>query len=217
MSCPHCKTAALANAKFCHQCGQRLMISCSACGASNPPGSRFCGECGSTIANTVLQDSSQPAASAKAEKKHPVAQGERRHLTTLFTDLTGYSRMMEKADPEDVQALMETITDSGVKIIKRYHGHVERIIGDEILAVFGLPKAHEDDAIRAIKAAREIHATVMQIKTTRINLAKPLTMHTGINTGLVVTAHSAPVDGIYSLSGEAVNIASRLSDAATHQ
>lgn len=122
--------------------------------------------------------------------------------------------MMEEYDPEDVQTLMASITDSSIQIIKAYNGHIERIIGDEILALFGLPTAHEDDAIRAIKAAREIHASVMNIKAATIQLKEPVAMHTGINTGLVVTARSAPVDGTFDLSGDAVNIASRLSDMA---
>ena len=214
MSCPHCQKAALANAKFCHQCGQRLTITCPVCGAPNPPNSKFCGECGSTIVDPFAGDTSQDVSPGKTDKKHPVVQGERRHLTTLFTDLTDYTRMMEQFDPEDVQALMATLTRSSIEIIEGYNGHIERIIGDEILAIFGLPVAHEDDAIRAIKAARDIHVMVKEIKTKRINLTEPLTMHTGINTGLVVTAHSAPVDGTFNLSGEAVNIASRLSDAA---
>jgi class 3 adenylate cyclase/tetratricopeptide (TPR) repeat protein len=214
MSCPHCQAAALSNAKFCHQCGRRLKINCSSCGASNPPKSKFCGECGNALVDAYLADAPQPEPSGKTEKTRAVAQGERRHLTTLFTDLTGYTRMMERFDPEDVQTLMATITRSSVKIIEAYNGHIERIIGDEVLAIFGLPMAHEDDAIRAIKAAREIHATVMAIKPQSIHLTEPLAMHTGINTGLVVTAHSAPIDGTFNLSGEAVNVASRLSDLA---
>ena len=214
MSCPHCQAAVLSNAKFCHQCGRRLRINCSACGASNPPKSKFCGECGNALVDAFMSVTPQHESSGKTEKTQTVTQGERRHLTTLFTDLTGYTRMMERFDPEDVQALMATITRSSVKIIEAYHGHIERIIGDEILAIFGLPVAHEDDAIRAIKAAREIHATVMAIKPKSIHLVRPLAMHTGINTGLVVTAHSAPIDGTFNLSGEAVNIASRLSDMA---
>jgi class 3 adenylate cyclase/tetratricopeptide (TPR) repeat protein len=214
MSCPHCQAAALSNAKFCHQCGRRIVINCPSCGAPNPPKSKFCGECGNALVDAYTADAPRQAPSGKTEKPHAVAQGERRHLTTLFTDLTGYTRMMEKFDPEDVQTLMATITRSSVKIIEAYHGHIERIIGDEVLAIFGLPMAHEDDAIRAIKAAREIHATVMAIKPQNIHLTEPLAMHTGINTGLVVTEHSAPIDGTFNLSGDAVNIASRLSDMA---
>ncbi|MGD8835555.1 MAG: AAA family ATPase, partial [Desulfobacteraceae bacterium] len=121
---------------------------------------------------------------------------------------------MEKNDPEDVQALMATIIRSSIKIIEAYNGHIERIIGDEVLGLFGLPVSHEDDAIRAIKAAREIHETVMDIKPKGIALTQPMVMHTGINTGLVVTTRSTPFNGAFDLSGDAVNTASRLSDMA---
>jgi class 3 adenylate cyclase len=148
------------------------------------------------------------------EKAPIVSQGERRHLTILFTDLTGYTRLMEQYDPEDVQALMGTITTSCIEIIKAYNGHIERVIGDEVLALFGLPVTHEDDAIRAIKAAREIHATVAGLKLSSLPPDEPFAMHTGINTGLVVTARTTPTDGSFDLSGDAVNLASRLSDIA---
>ena len=194
MSCPHCQKAALSNAKFCRQCGQRVGINCPACAAPNPPESRFCGECGSALPGT-----SQLADDTESENARVVSQGQRRHLTILFTDLTGYTRMMEEYDPEDVQTLMASITDSSIQIIKAYHGHIERIIGDEILALFGLPTAHEDDAIRTIKAASEIHTSVMNIKPATIHLREPVAMHTGINTGLVVTARSTPVDGAFDL------------------
>ncbi len=214
MSCPHCQTAALSNAKFCRQCGSRVGNNCPACGASNPPESKFCGECGKALVHAFTPESSQLDTYTEAEKTHFVSQGERRHLSILFTDLSGYTRMMEQYDPEDVQTLMASIIQSSVQIIEAYNGHVERIIGDEVLALFGLPVAHEDDAIRAVKAAREIHETVSRIKPTTFMLADPLAMHTGINTGLVVTARSAPVDGTFDLSGDAVNLASRLSDMA---
>jgi class 3 adenylate cyclase/tetratricopeptide (TPR) repeat protein len=214
MSCSHCKTAALSNAKYCRQCGSRVGNNCPACGASNPPVSKFCGECGKALVSAFVPDAPRNGTHTEAEKTHFVSQGERRHLTILFADLTGYTRMMEQYDPEDVQALMTTIIRSSVQIIESYNGHVERVIGDEVLALFGLPVAHEDDAIRAIKAAREIHETVMGIKPISPALSEPHAMHTGINTGLVVTARSAPIDGTFDLSGDAVNLASRLSDLA---
>lgn len=214
MSCPHCQTAALSKAKFCRHCGSRVATNCPACSAFNPPESKFCGECGNSLAKTATPDTPQPGPDAQAGKTHVLAQGERRHLTILFTDLTGYTRMMEKYDPEDVQTLMTSITRTSIEIIEAYNGHIERIIGDEILALFGLPVAHEDDAIRAIKAARDIHASIQNMKPTSMALTDPAAMHTGINTGLVVTARTAPIDGAFDLSGEAVNIASRLSDIA---
>jgi tetratricopeptide (TPR) repeat protein len=87
-------------------------------------------------------------------------------------------------------------------------------MGDEILGLFGLPKAHEDDAIRAIKAAREIHETVSGMRPASIHRTERIAMHTGINTGLVVTTRPAPKNGTFDLSGDAVNLASRLSDMA---
>jgi hypothetical protein len=157
MSCPHCQEAALANAKFCRQCGRRVGNHCPACGASNPPGSKFCGECGKALFDPPPVRAVEAEHQREAEKTYIVSEGERRHLTILFTDLTGYTRLMEKHDPEDIQALMSAITHSCIDIIQAYNGHVERVLGDEVLGLFGLPKTHEDDAIRAIKAAREIH------------------------------------------------------------
>jgi class 3 adenylate cyclase/tetratricopeptide (TPR) repeat protein len=214
MSCQYCKEAALANAKFCRQCGQPVGNNCPACGAANPPGSKFCGECGRALSDAGAPQLNRIEPPDEAEQTDIVSKGERRHLTILFTDLTGYTRLMESHDPEDIQALMISITRSCIQIIQAYNGHVERIIGDEILGLFGLPKTHEDDAIRAIKAAREIHATVAALQPGSLRLAEPVSMHTGINTGLVVTARSAPKDGMFDLSGDAVNLASRLSDLA---
>jgi class 3 adenylate cyclase/tetratricopeptide (TPR) repeat protein len=214
MSCPHCQEAALANAKFCRQCGRRVGNHCPACGASNPPGSKFCGECGKALSDLPPVSIVEADLQREAEKTYIVAEGERRHLTIVFTDLTGYTRLMEKYDPEDIQAMMAAITRSCIDIIQAYNGHVERIIGDEVLGLFGLPKTHEDDAIRAIKAAREIHATVAGMKPESLPPGETIAMHTGINTGLVVTARSSPKDGTFDLSGDAVNLASRLSDMA---
>ncbi|BBO89764.1 AAA family ATPase [Desulfosarcina ovata] len=214
MICPYCQATILPTAKFCGQCGRRVRLDCPSCGSVNPPESKFCAECGIPLASPPPPKKPQPEASAETDKTGFVTQGERRHMTILFTDLTGYTRMMEKFDPEDVQALMTSIIRSSIQIIEAYNGHIERIIGDEMLVLFGLPVAHEDDPIRAIKAAREIHATIMALKPSTIPLNQPLTMHTGINTGLVVTARTTPINGNYNLSGEAVNIASRLSDMA---
>ncbi len=214
MSCPHCQAAALSNAKFCRQCGRRVGNNCPACGAANPPGSKFCGECGKALANSSIQQSTQPDRYGEAEKTYIISEGERRHLTILFTDLTGYTGMMEKHDPEDVQTLMSSITQNCIRIIENYNGHVERILGDEILGLFGLPVTHEDDAIRAIKAAREIHATVAGMQPLAPAPEEATAMHTGINTGLVVTARASAKDGTFDLSGDAVNLASRLADMA---
>ena len=214
MHCPHCQAPAPGGAKYCRQCGGRLGVECPSCGSANPTGSRYCGECGSALKPTGAETEPKRRVTNGERMRDLATQGERRHLTILFTDLSGYTRMMEAFDPEDVQALMNTVMQSTVAIIEKFNGHIERIIGDGILALFGLPVAHEDDAIRAIKAVREIHKTVRRIKSATMDLTRPLVMHSGINTGLAVTASAVPVNGTYNLSGEAVNVASRLSDLA---
>ena len=168
MSCPHCQSAALSNAKFCRQCGGRLGNDCPSCGAANPPDSRFCGGCGNALDAASPRKTKQTERYTETEKTHIISQGERRHLTILFTDLSGYTRLMENYDPEDVQSLMASITASCIEIINAYNGHIERVIGDEVLALFGLPVTHEDDAIRAVKAAREIHDMVNGLNPHRL-------------------------------------------------
>jgi class 3 adenylate cyclase/tetratricopeptide (TPR) repeat protein len=214
MSCPYCSSAAASNAKFCRQCGRRLGSDCPVCGTANPPESRFCGGCGQALADPGPSIQPLVYPYSEAEKPQIISQGERRHLTILFSDLSGYTHLMERYDPEDVQLVMATVTEECTRIIKAYHGHVERIIGDEVLALFGLPVTHEDDAVRAVKAAREIHTTIAALRPAFLPAETPLLMHTGINTGLVVTARTAPKDGSFDLSGDSVNLASRLADLA---
>ncbi len=215
MNCPACKAAVDQGAKFCRQCGSPIGIACPTCGAPNPPDSKYCGDCGVRV--TAMKKALPGVSEQLADDPAPgvVRQGERRHLTILFTDLTGYTALSEKYDPEDIQALTVVIQSKVAAIILKYHGYLERVIGDGHIAVFGLPMSHEDDPVRAIKAAREIHQTVAALRPFKsMDDVEPISMHTGINTGLVVTANPHPEDGADQLSGDAVNLASRLSDMA---
>jgi class 3 adenylate cyclase/tetratricopeptide (TPR) repeat protein len=123
--------------------------------------------------------------------------------------------MSERLDPEDLKDITDRIFSEIVQIVAKYEGFVERIIGDEILVFFGVPHSHEDDPVRAIWAAAEIHALV---KTMGLKLeeevGQPLAMHTGINTGLVVTGKSDVNRGRAGFAGQAINIASRLTKLA---
>ena len=215
MNCPKCMATVDQGAKFCRRCGSPLGIECPTCGAPNPPDSKYCGDCGGRM--KAMKNA--PPGISEPLKDDPAfdaaRQGERRHVTILFTDLTGYTALSEKYDPEDIQTLTVAIQSKVAAIILKYHGYLERVIGDGIMAVFGLPMSHEDDPVRAIKAAREIHQTVAGMQPFKsMDDVEPISMHTGINTGLVVTANPHPKDGAYQLSGDAVNLASRLSDMA---
>lgn len=136
-------------------------------------------------------------------------------VTVLFSDLTGYSTLCERLDPEDVREMMSLVFKEVVGIIIRYGGHIDRIIGDEVLAVFGIPRIHEDDPVRAVRSALDIHGTVARM-TERFKgrLEKPLSMHSGIATGLVVTGEADPATGRHGITGDTLNRASWLTNLA---
>lgn len=217
MNCPHCLSEISPTANFCGHCGFHVRAICQSCGAVHPPENRFCETCGAALPPFDRAEPPPPEKSghpAPDETDLSPAIGERRHLTVLFTDLNGYTHMMEKHDPEDVYGLMHTLLHHCTAIVNTYGGHVERLVGDGLLILFGIPVAHEDDAVRAVKTARAIHQTVRERISPLSDSAPPLTMHTGINTGLVVVGHGTPAVGTYDLSGETLTIASRLSDMA---
>ena len=126
-----------------------------------------------------------------------------------------HTAMTGKLDPEEVKEITSRIFDGTRAIIKKYEGFIERFAGDGILALFGVPKTHEDDPIRAIRAALEIHRFVESLNPLYQNkVGRTLTMHSGINTGLAVTADVNPGKGTHGVTGEAVNLGARLSELA---
>lgn len=147
---------------------------CHACKSECSDASSFCNHCGATLDSATAH----PAAS----------QGERKQVTVLFSDLSGYTAMNEKLDPEDVKEIMAGIFDRIAEIISQYEGSIEKFVGDSVMAVFGFPTAHEDDPLRAIRAARKIHTRMAEFsRELEARIGRPLSMHSGINTGLVVT------------------------------
>jgi len=136
---------------------------------------------------------------------------ERKCVAVMFSDLTGYTEMSEKLDPEEVKDITGAIFGEFSKIIEKYDGFIEKYIGDAILAVFGAKEAFEDSALRAIKAAREIHAHVDSVSPKyEKRIGRILTMHTGINTGVVVTGEINFEKGTHGLVGDTINTAARL-------
>ncbi len=198
-ACGHCKTVNRPASKFCSACGRPLDFSSQS--FSLPADA-------SNTARPPMPDSTDGPAS------HP-GLSQRKWVTVLFSDLSGYSALCERLDPEDVREMMNLVFKEIVSIIVRYEGYIDRIIGDEVLAVFGTPQTHEDDPVRAIRAAMEIHRVVPKM-TGRFkqSLAKPLAMHSGIATGLVVTGKTDLKSGRHGLTGDTVNRASMLTDLA---
>ena len=124
-------------------------MQCPECGCDNRQQARFCDACGCKLADLVV----------KAAPSHATA-GERKHATVMFSDLSGYTALSERLDPEEVKELMGRLFAEAGSIVEKYEGTVERFFGDEIMALFGVPVAHEDDPVRAVRAALEVHALV---------------------------------------------------------
>jgi class 3 adenylate cyclase/tetratricopeptide (TPR) repeat protein/ABC-type dipeptide/oligopeptide/nickel transport system ATPase component len=172
--------------------------------SENLPGDKFCGECGQELERI-----------RGTRNDIPSIDSERKHVTVLFSDLSGYTAMSDRLDPEDVKSITSRIFGEVAKVIHKYEGFVEKYAGDAVMAIFGVPKAHEDDPIRAILAAREIHRLVKSISyETEKRIEQPLVMHTGINTGLVVTGEINLEKGTHGVAGDTLNVAARLGSAA---
>ncbi len=204
MECPKCRCDNRDGAKFCLQCGEGLELQCPKCGKTLPLLAKFCDECGQRLGEL-----------SEKEEVTPAAESERKHVTVMFSDLSGYTAMSEKLDPEDLREIMTRIFGEIVQVVGKYEGLTEKFVGDAVMVLFGVPKAHEDDPIRAIRAAKEIHALVEAMSPQfRERIGVSLSMHTGINTGLVVTGEVHLESGTHGVSGDTINLASRLTGLA---
>ena len=223
MECPMCQFENRDDAKFCGGCGHKFETICSECGANNRVENKFCDECGCNLppgqnTSTEILKKENLLPSDTSEKSSidlaPII-GERKHVTVIFSDLTGYTAMSENLDPEEVKEITSRIFGAISKIVNKYDGFIEKYAGDAVMAIFGVPKAHEDDPIRAIRAAREIHDTVDGISPeVESMVGQAISMHTGINTGLVITGEVILERGVHGLSGDTLNVASRLCSIA---
>ncbi|MBA3688722.1 MAG: AAA family ATPase [Chloroflexi bacterium] len=198
--CSSCGTANQAGRKFCAQCGTGLGRACAVCGTLNPPSDRFCGECGSALADAPA---ASPTVTASAESS-----AERRVVSVMFADLVGFTTLAEGRDAEETRELLTRYFDVARSVIERHGGTVEKFIGDAVMAVWGAPTAHEDDAERAVRAAMELVAAVPGLG----DEAHPLQARAGVLTGEAAVTLGATNQGI--VAGDMVNTASRLQSAA---
>ena len=167
------------------------MPRCASCGFENADGFRFCTHCGA------------PAAVAEPGEQ-------RKHVTILFCDLIASTALGERLDPETLRRILVRYFDTATEVIERHGGTVEKFVGDAVMAVFGVPVVHEDDAWRAARAAaalREAMASLNEELTSDYELR--LALRIGINTGEVVTGTDERL-----ATGDAINVASRLEGAA---
>jgi len=180
----------------------------------------FCGKCG-----TALTTTTKPTKTTKQEEQitphqqfQPVSgrgtasnlQDERKLVTVMFADISGFTAMSEKMDPEQVRDMMNACFEHLVPVVTKYEGMVDKFIGDEIMALFGAPVAHEDDPERALRAALEMLDALLDFNATH---GTELGIHFGINTGLVLAGSVGTSERQdYSVMGDTVNLAARLED-----
>jgi len=236
-TCPQCGTAVAPGTKFCPECGTPLVAACPQCGTSVSPGTKFCPECGTPLTAAPPPPPAPPpvppapADSAAEQLKRLVpreyaerlqatrgqAQGERRVVTILFSDVKGSTAMAESLDPEDVMDIMNGAFEFLISPVYRYEGTLARMMGDAILAFFGAPIAHEDDPERAIRAALEIVAGAQEYAA-RLEKERGIegfNVRVGINTGLVVVGEVGTDMRVeYTAMGDAINTAARMEQAA---
>jgi class 3 adenylate cyclase/tetratricopeptide (TPR) repeat protein len=238
MQCPQCQHEVPAGNKFCGECGARMELTCPACSAKNPPANKFCGECGGRLTSAPAP---APAPAGEAAAVSPPApkfaspetytpkhlaekiltskaalEGERKQVTVMFTDVSGFTSISETLDPEEVHAIMDRAFEVILQWVHHYEGTINQFLGDGVMALFGAPVAHEDHADRAMRAALAIQAGLDPLREdVRRTHEKEFRMRIGINTGLVVVgAIGRDLRMDYTAVGDTTNLAARLLNVA---
>jgi class 3 adenylate cyclase len=168
---------------------------CPSCSEQNPPGFRLCGYCGAAL---------QPQLKPRELRKT---------VTVVFTDLQGSTALGERLDPEALREVISRYFGVMSSVLEEHGGVIEKFIGDAVMAVFGLPRVREDDALRALRAALGMKAALVELNDElEVRYGVRLVNRTGVNTGEVVAGD--PASGQRLITGDAVNVAARLEGAA---
>jgi class 3 adenylate cyclase/tetratricopeptide (TPR) repeat protein len=189
-TCTGCQASSPPGNRFCGQCGAPLEVrSCSFCGAANPSGQSFCGQCGVSLSEGALPSS-------------PAVTDERKLATVLFADVVGFTSLAERTDHEVVARMVDAAFRRLADVVVEHGGIVDKYMGDSVMAVFGVPVAHDDDAERAVAAG-------LAMRQVQGDLAFSI----GINSG-EVTATKVAGGTETTVIGDVVNVAARLEKVA---
>jgi predicted ATPase/class 3 adenylate cyclase len=241
MNCSRCGFEVQSSFAFCPRCGTKQPNACPGCGYVCAPDFAYCPKCGAVVvegpkaggeASTRTSPVSPPigacspplspnatvdAQQAFRPQPHKIdTEANRRTITVLFADLSGFTTMSERLDPEVMQTLQNELFEELTAAVQSFGGFVDKFIGDALLALFGAPAAHEDDPERAVRAALDMMRRTAQLgERAKAYAGSPLLLHIGINTGHVVAGGlGVGVAKSYSVTGDTVNTAQRLQSMA---
>ena len=193
-------------------------MKCLSCNFENPEGMKFCGNCGNSLGFIESKRMQKRMPSYLAEKVRQLGAniaGERRNVTVIFSDISGFTSMAEKRDPEEVAAIANICHTIMGRIVYDYEGVVDKIVGDGLMAIFGIP-VRENDPERAILASIEIQQVMKELfQELQESIGVSLGLSIGINTGLVIIGNIGNeflMD--YTVIGDVVNTASRVEGMA---
>src|ERR671934_549411 len=229
--CASCEGENPEGMRFCGHCGARADASwtCAACGGENPAAMRFCGHCGAArgeapsappqeeadqdVAGALRSFVAEQVADRLVEAGGKLPE-ERRLITALFADVSGFTSLADRLDPEELLEVIDPVVSGLSSVVGRYGGYVEKFAGDALLAPFGAPVTHEDDAERALRVAVEMHRELARLVQDLPHDAE-LTLHVGVNSGhgiARILGSEARMD--YAVLGDSVILAQRLESAA---
>jgi len=225
MICPNCQFENREGAKFCKECGVKLENSCPKCGTQFKQDSKFCDECGYELvkpAKVPPVDYSEPQSytpkylADKILTTRSSIEGERKLVTVLFADVSNYTSMSEKLDPEEVHQIMDGCFKILMDEIHKYEGTINQFTGDGVMAIFGAPLAHENHAQRACYAALSIEKVIQNYSgdlSERFDL--DFNMRIGLNSGpVVVGSIGDDLRMDYTAVGDTTNLAERMEGLA---
>jgi len=197
MLCPSCSAATNAGDRFCANCGSALEQRCGTCGTVLPEDARFCPSCGTSLTDSEVGDQDDHAGE------------ERKVVSVVFADLVGFTASSDGADPEDVRRRVQPFHTALREVVEGFGGRIEKLMGDGVLAVFGAPVAHEDDAERAVRASLQIQERVDQLSG-----ADGMQARVAVGTGEAMVLVEGTTTDREGLIGDVVNTASRLQGEA---
>jgi class 3 adenylate cyclase/tetratricopeptide (TPR) repeat protein len=201
-------------------------MKCPKCSTDNPKRAKFCLECGATLTASrkeaeletllkAMQSFIPNSLVEKITKGKGQIEGERRFVTVMFADISGFTAMSELLDPEEVTSIMNDCYAVLAQVVYKYEGTIDKFIGDCIMVIFGAPVSHENDPERTVRCALEMQERIKKFNRSMKNTNVDLSLHIGINSGwVIVGAVGSDLRMDYTVMGDTVNLASKLESVA---